>query len=84
MVFEKANVDSKSTMIFDWLGKPFFEDDKKLNDKKFEKDFSSLQKGLKIHGINVEFTPQRNGRFKYHFITKELFDHETHLFRQKK
>ncbi|HET7116217.1 MAG TPA: hypothetical protein VFI29_06985 [Hanamia sp.] len=77
MEFEKANADSKAAKIFDLLGKPFFEDELNLNEKIFKNEFSRLQKLLKNHGIKVEFNRERNDRFKYHFITKELFDHAT-------
>ncbi|HUZ61339.1 MAG TPA: hypothetical protein VMU83_21370 [Hanamia sp.] len=77
MEFEKVNADSKSKKIFDVLSRPSFEDDSKLNEENFKTEFSRLQILLENHGINVEFNRERNDRFKYHFITKELFDYET-------
>ncbi len=77
MEFEKANADSKAATIFDLLDKPKFEDEKNLDEKKFGTQFSKLQKLLKKYGMNVEFERERDDRFKYNFITKELFAHQT-------
>jgi hypothetical protein len=77
MEFEKANAESKSETIFQILGKPNFEDEKNLNEEKFKIQFSRLQKLLKKHSINIEFERERDNRFKYNFITKELFEHQT-------
>ncbi len=75
--FEKANADEKSRSIYEILGKPNFEDEKKLNEEKFKTEFARLERLLKNNNINVEFNRQRDGRFKYNFITKELFEHKT-------
>lgn len=77
MEFEKANAESKSETIFQILGRPGFEDEKNLDEGKFKIQFSRLQKLLKKHNINVEFERERDNRFKYNFITKELFEHQT-------
>ena len=77
MEFEKANADAKSATIFDILGKPNFEDEKNLDEEKFRIQFSKLQKLLKKYSMNVEFDRERDNRFKYNFITKELFGHQT-------
>jgi hypothetical protein len=70
MEFEKANTNSRSTIIFDILGKPNFEDEKNLDEEKFGIQFSKLQKLLKKYSMNVEFERERDNRFKYNFITK--------------
>ncbi|MEO6818533.1 MAG: hypothetical protein ABI204_02310 [Ginsengibacter sp.] len=77
MEFEKANQDAKPLKINDLLGMPVFEDDEKLTGEDFENEFSRLEKLLGEHGIIVEFSKERSDRFKYQFITRELFDHET-------
>ena len=77
MEFEKANTNSKPATIFDILGKPNFEDEKNLGEEKFGVQFSKLQKLLKKYSMNVEFERERDNRFKYNFITKELFAHQT-------
>ena len=77
MEFEKVNADAKSRTIYDLLDKPKFEDEKNLNDEKFESEYSKLNSLLEEHGIDVGFNRERDDRFKYNFITKELFEHET-------
>ena len=77
MEFEQGNADSKATTISNLLGEPVFEDEKNLDEWKFETEYSRLELLLEEHGIKVEFSRERNNRFKYHFITKELFDHAT-------
>ncbi|MEP6948007.1 MAG: hypothetical protein ABI863_01970 [Ginsengibacter sp.] len=77
MEFEKANADAKPTTIFEVLGKPDFEDETNLGEEKFKKQFSRLQKLLRKYDMNVDFGRERDNRFKYNFITKELFEHQT-------
>lgn len=75
--FEKANSDEKSRSINEILGKPDFGDEKNLNEEKFKTEFDKLERLLKNNNIHVEFNRQRDDRFKYKFITKELFEHTT-------
>ena len=75
--FEKGNADAKATSIFEILDKPFFEEEKNLDEDEFQSQFKRLYELLLKSGINVDFNRERDDRFKYHFITKELFDHET-------
>ena len=77
MEFEKANANVKATSIYHLLGKPKFEDEKNLDKEKFKIEFMRLQKLLKDFSMNVEFSRERDDRFKYNFITNELFDHDT-------
>ena len=73
--FEKANVEGNGKTIYDLLNKPAFEDEKSLGEKNFNNEFSRLEDLLKNNNIHVEFTRPRSNRFKYDFITKELFNH---------
>ena len=75
--FEKVNADSKPVRIFEILGKPFFDDEKNLNATQFRTQFTRLMDLLNDYSINIHFTKERDDRFKYNFITKELFNHET-------
>lgn len=75
--FEKAYAKAKSQKIVDLLGKPTFENEKNLDDKKFKAEFTRLKKLLKNHHIKVDFIAPQTDRVKYQFITTELFDHET-------
>ena len=77
--FEKANAEGKSTSIFEILGKPFFEEERNLDEKQFELEFKRLNSELIKSGIHIEFKREREDRFKYNFITKELFEHETSM-----
>ncbi len=75
--FEKANSNVASRTISDILDKPVFDNEETLDEGKFKIEFSRLNSLLEEHGIQVEFNRERDDRFKYNFITKELFDHET-------
>lgn len=77
MEFEKTNSNVKSRTISEILGKPVFDDEETLNDEKFQTEFLRLSALLEDCGIQVEFSRTRNDRFKYNFITRELFKHET-------
>lgn len=77
MEFEKVNADAQSKTIYDLLDKPDFDDEKNLDDEKFEAAFSRLNSLLEDHGMDVGFNREREDRFKYNFITKELFKHQT-------
>lgn len=75
--FEKANAEENDRTIYEIIGKPKFEDEKTLDDENFKNEFSRLEELLRGYYINVEFTRTRSSRFKYDFITKELFEHKT-------
>ena len=77
MEFEKANSVENNRSIYQILDNPEFEDEKNLDEEKFRKEFFKLFELLKVNNINVEFNRERNDRFKYNFITKELFQHKT-------
>ena len=77
MEFEKVNAGAKSRTVFDLLDKPDFKDETSLDDGRFETEFSRLNSLLEEHGMHVSFNREREDRFKYNFITKELFEHES-------
>lgn len=79
MEFERAYAYAKPQKIFDLLERPAFENEKNLDDKKFQDEFIRLNKLLDYHNINVDFLTSKTDRDKYHFITRELFEHETHF-----
>lgn len=81
--FEKAQNNAKTSTIATILGKPFFLDEKDLNDSRFIIEYKKLEKVLNKNRINVDFITERPDRFKYNFITKELFDHETNFIPAK-
>jgi hypothetical protein len=77
MEFEKVNAGAKSKTIYELLDKPHFEDEMNLDEERFETEYARLNKLLEEHGMHVGFNREREDRFKYNFITKELFEHES-------
>ena len=77
MEFEKAYANAKPKKIVELLGNPCFNNEKDMDDGKFKAEFTRLQKLLKDHNVNVDFIGPQTDRVKYHFITGELFEHET-------
>ena len=77
MEFEKAYANAKPQKIVDLLGRPLFENENSMDDKKFKTEFIRLNRLLKDHNMNVEFIASQSDRVKYHFITEKLFEHET-------
>ncbi|MEO8821435.1 MAG: hypothetical protein ABI267_06100 [Ginsengibacter sp.] len=75
--FEKTNAGAKSRSIYEILGSPDFKDESHLEDEQFKIEFDQLYDLLRNNNINVEFSRQRPDRFKFNFITKELFEHTT-------
>lgn len=74
--FERNYANAKPQKIIDLLGSPAFEDEKDMDEKKFNDEFIRLNKLLDDHNINVGFLAPQPDRVKYHFITMELFEHE--------
>ena len=74
--FEKLNAESKPLKVFDFLKAPTFKKSSALNDREFETEYSKLQNLLKEFAVEVEFKKDRSDRFKYDFITGELFEHQ--------
>lgn len=83
MEFEKSYADASSQKIFDILEKPSFNDESELDDDRFQIEFKRLEDLLDDHHLNVDFIAERPDRFKYNFITKELFEHETDFIPMK-
>lgn len=77
--FEKNNAAPNQKKVRDILGNPKFEREESLDDINFEQAYKKLMKYLKKHCIVIDFSRERSDRFKYNFITGELFNHETSL-----
>lgn len=75
--FESMNAIPNSQTIRNILGNPVFEIQENHDDQKLEEEFERLNHLLAKHYINVDFIAPQTNRFKYDFITKELFNHET-------
>jgi len=77
LAFEHRYAKIKMVKIADLLGNPVVVKAAKLNDKNIIKAYNDLEELLAQKNIVVEFTRPRDDRFKYRFITEELFEHET-------
>jgi hypothetical protein len=77
LAFEHRYAKIKMVKIADLLGNPVVEKAAKMNDAAVIKAYNDLEELLAQKNIVVEFTMPRDERFKYRFITEELFDHET-------
>ena len=65
---KKVNAGAKAVTVFELLDKPEFEDEKNLDDERFEAEFSTLNSLLEEHGMDVSFNREREDRFKYNSI----------------
>ncbi|MEP6750275.1 MAG: hypothetical protein ABJB86_21230 [Bacteroidota bacterium] len=77
LAFEHRYSKIKMVKIADLLGNPVVEKAAKLNDDAIIEAYNDLAELLAQKNIVVEFTKPRDERFKYRFITEELFEHET-------
>lgn len=78
--FEKQNSTSVEKKVKDILGNPTFKAEKVLDDNAFDLAYNELNALLIKHSIQVDFSRERSNRFKYNFITDELFNSTTSLF----
>src|SRR5450432_4021225 len=77
LAFEHRYSKIKMVKIADLLGNPVVKKAAKINDEDIIKVYNDLEELLAQKNIVVEFTKPRDERFKYRFITEELFEHET-------
>jgi hypothetical protein len=75
LAFEENHGKEEPKKMIEVLGNPSFKRQGELDDKSVKKEFKRLEKLLKINSIAVEFMRERDDRFKYTFITEELFNH---------
>ncbi|HMC85768.1 MAG TPA: hypothetical protein VKI61_09585 [Chitinophagaceae bacterium] len=75
--FEHRYAKIKMVKIADLLGNPVFVKTAKIDNAAISKAYNDLEELLAQKNIVVEFTKPRDERFKYRFITEELFEHET-------
>jgi len=76
--FAKAK-DQKPVKVYDLLGKPDFKKSEDLKGEELEKALEEIIDLLAEKNIEVYFGDDNeyDSRTRYHFITEELFDHET-------
>ena len=77
LAFEHRYAKIKMVKIADLLGNPVVVKAAKLDDAAIAEAYDGLEALLAQKNIVVEFTRPRDERFKYRFITEELFEHET-------
>jgi hypothetical protein len=77
LAFEHRYAQIKMLKVANLLGNPVFDDAALLDDKAVADAYHELETLLAEKHIVVEFTRPRDVRFKYRFITEELFEHET-------
>jgi len=77
MAFEQNWANSKSSKVYDLLGKPDFKRSDDLNDSEIEEELEKITDLLAEKDMEVYFGDGYDSRTKYHFITEELFYHET-------
>ncbi|MEO5685201.1 MAG: hypothetical protein ABIQ88_21325 [Chitinophagaceae bacterium] len=77
LAFEHRYAKIKMVKIADLLGNPAVIRAAKMDDATIVKVYNELEELLAQKNIVVEFTRPRDERFKYRFITEELFAHET-------
>jgi len=77
LAFEHRYAKIKMVKIADLLGNPVVVKAAKLDDAAMMEAYKALEALLARKNIVVEFTRPRDERFKYRFITEELFEHET-------
>jgi hypothetical protein len=77
LAFEHNFAQSKPAKVYDLLGKPGFKKSDELNDDLIEQALQQIIDLLAEKNMEVYFGEGYDSRTKYHFITEELFDHET-------
>jgi hypothetical protein len=77
LAFEHQYANTKMIRIADLLGNPVFKKAAELDNDAVSKELQYAEELLEQKNIVVEFVKPRDDRFKYQFITEELFEHET-------
>jgi len=77
LAFEHNFANSKPAKVYDLLGKPDFKRPDDLDDNSVSKALEEITELMSEKNIEVYFGDGYDDRTKYHFITEELFEHET-------
>ncbi len=75
--FEQNLGDYKPIKVVDLLEKPDFPKATNLDDDSLKREYNRLMELMEKKSIAIDFIRPREERFKYQFITEELFAHET-------
>jgi hypothetical protein len=73
--FEQNQSTYQPIKVIEFLGKPHFQKAADLNDESLMKEYARLLELLNAKSIAIDFIRPREDRFKYQFITEELFEH---------
>jgi hypothetical protein len=77
LAFEHNFANAKPAKVYDLLGKPDFIRVVDLTDELIEQALEEVTGLLAENNMEVYFGDGYDSRTKYHFITEELFEHET-------
>lgn len=77
LAFEHRYAHAKSIKLHELLGYPVCRPEKDMDDEAVVTAFRQLEELMEHKAVVVEFHRARDVRFKYKFITEELFDYET-------
>jgi hypothetical protein len=75
--FEHNYANAKPVKVYDLAGKPDFKKSDDLDDERIEAALEELTDLLSEKSIRIYFGDDCDSRTRYHFITEELFHHET-------
>lgn len=73
--FEQSQGEFKPIKVAEFLGFPHFQKAGDLTDAQLKKEYHRLEQLLNKKRLAVDFIRPREVRFKYQFITEELFGH---------
>lgn len=76
MGFEQGFREYKPVTVRHYLGNPVFKKSHDLEDDELNDEWERLDKLLEEKEIAIAFMRSRDDRFKYRFITEELFEHQ--------
>lgn len=76
IAFEQNHGEYTPVKVIDYLGKPDFPKLSSLDTESLKREYDRLIELMDKKLLAVDFIRPRDDRFKYEFITEELFDHE--------
>jgi len=76
LAFEQRSANAKRVTLYELLGRPVYKKADDLDEQFIGEAFQAITGMLDQHNIDVAFLRPRDDRFKYRFITEELFEHE--------
>ena len=74
--FQLSHGTRNSIRVMEFLGSPIFPKESDLDELNLKKEFGRLTELMVNKSIAIDFIRPREDRFKYKFITEELFEHK--------